>query len=291
MHIIYTQTILNHWFLEYLEELYERIDIPNIHVYPAQGWKKKYPEDTMRSAMYNYGWASKRFWDNFEKPAIFGEAGADLAYFSPNDSQYHIAYHNQLWASLSNGLAATPIWWDYPVLTDSDWDQLKNLAGFVSDLDLANQPYQPLTATSNGADLYVLGTTNIAFGSQLYIRNIENKTYHTVYIKEVPNIAILHHSLGLSYIRAKAYVKADKELKKAVELDPNNARFSYVYAVSMGEKNPKKAIDILEKAYKKSTGDMQIVSGLVYYSKQVNDTAKSTKYEKILRSLQKFSVQ
>ena len=110
-------------------------------------------------------------------------------------------------------------------------------------------------------------------------------------IKEVPNIAILHHSLGLSYIRAKAYVKADKELKKAVELDPNNARFSYVYAVSMGEKNPKKAIDILEKAYKKSTGDMQIVSGLVYYSKQVNDTAKSTKYEKILRSLQKFSVQ
>ncbi len=28
--------------------------------------------------------------------------------------------------------------WDYPVLTDDDWDQLKNLAGFVSDLDLAN---------------------------------------------------------------------------------------------------------------------------------------------------------
>ena len=24
------------------------------------------------------GWASKRFWDNFDKPAIFGEAGADL---------------------------------------------------------------------------------------------------------------------------------------------------------------------------------------------------------------------
>ena len=84
--------------------------------------------------------------------------------------------------------------------------------------------------------------------------------------------------------------QADEELEKAVELDPNNARFSYVYAVSIGEKNPQKAIEILEKVYKKSTGDMQIVSGLVYYSKQVNDTKKSTKYEKILRSLQNFSV-
>ncbi len=151
-------------FSEYREELYDRIDIPNIHVYPAQGWKKKFPEDTMRSAMFNYGWASKRFWDNFEKPAIFGEAGADLAYYSPKDKNYHTAYHNQLWVSLSNGLAATPIWWDYPVLTEDDWDQLKNLAGFVSDLDLANLLYKPLTATSDGTDLYVMGTSNNAFG-------------------------------------------------------------------------------------------------------------------------------
>lgn len=151
-------------FTEYREELYDRIDIPNIHVYPAQGWKKEYPQDTMRSAMFNYGWASKRFWDNFEKPAIFGEAGADLAYYSPEEKNYHTAYHHQLWVSLCNGLAATPIWWDYPVLTDEDWDQLKHLAGFVSDLDLANQLYEPLPATSDGTDLYVMGTSSHAFG-------------------------------------------------------------------------------------------------------------------------------
>ncbi len=151
-------------FEEYREELHEIIDVPNIHMYPAQGWEMKYPEDRMRSAMYNYAWASKRFWDNFEKPAIFGESGAGLAYYQTRDEEYHISYHNQIWASLTSGLAATPVWWDYPVLTQGDWDQLKILAEFVSDIDLANQPFKPLTVSAEGADLYVMGTNNDAFG-------------------------------------------------------------------------------------------------------------------------------
>jgi hypothetical protein len=151
-------------FGEYREDLYKRIDIPNIHIYPAQGWKMKYPEDRMRSAMFNYAWASRRFWDNFEKPAIFGEAGANLAYFDPEEQEYHISYHNQIWATLSNGLAATPVWWDYPVLTDEDWDQLQNLSGFVADIDFANQAYKPLVVSANGSDLYVMGSSTDAFG-------------------------------------------------------------------------------------------------------------------------------
>ncbi|MCF8226573.1 MAG: DUF5060 domain-containing protein [Bacteroidales bacterium] len=168
-------------FNEYREELYYRIDIPNIHVYPAQGWKKKYPSDTMRSAVYNYAWASRRFRDNFEKPAIFGEAGAGLAYFKPEDPNYHIAYHHQIWASLTNGLAATPVWWDYPVLTEGDWDQLQNLAVFVEEMDLANLQYQPLDAKADGADIYVMGTKNDAFGwARSYDREVIGTTLFTI---------------------------------------------------------------------------------------------------------------
>ena len=151
-------------FEEYREELHDRIHIPNIHIYPAQGWPKKFPEDTMRSAMFNYAWASRRFWDRFEKPAIFGEAGAGLAYFSPGDERYHISYHNQIWAALTNGLAATPVWWDYPVLTASDWDQLAILAGFVKGIDLAGLPFAPMQTEAEGTDLYVMGTGSEAFG-------------------------------------------------------------------------------------------------------------------------------
>ena len=151
-------------FTEYREELYDRIEVPNIHVYPAQGWPLQVPEDTMRSAMLNYGWASRRFWDQFEKPAIFGEAGAGLAYYPVRSEEYHISYHNQIWASLTNGLAATPVWWDYPVLTEGDWDQLKILSGFVREIDVANRPYAPLETASEGVDLYVMGTGTDAFG-------------------------------------------------------------------------------------------------------------------------------
>lgn len=149
---------------EYREELYERIDIPNIHVYPAQGWPLQYPGDTLRSAMYNYAWASRRFWDRFEKPAIFGEAGAGLAYFSTRDPRYHLSYHNQIWAALTNGLSSTPVWWDYPVLTEGDWDQLKILSGFVRQIDFANRPWAPLEVTADGTDLFVMGTGTEAFG-------------------------------------------------------------------------------------------------------------------------------
>jgi hypothetical protein len=71
-------------------------------------------------------------------------------------------------------------------------------------------------------------------------------------------------------------------LRHAVELDRDNARFSYVYAVAIGEKDPKEAIRVLEKAYEKHTGDLQIISGLVYCTKMIGETAKSRIFEESL---------
>ena len=106
----------------------------------------------------------------------------------------------------------------------------------------------------------------------------------------VPDMAILHHALGLWYVRNKENKKAVAELKKAAGLAKDNARFNYVYAVSIGEEDPKEAIKVLEESYPQHTGDMQIVSGLVYYTKKIGDTAKSEMYEKKLKALQNFSV-
>ena len=109
-------------------------------------------------------------------------------------------------------------------------------------------------------------------------------------IKTVPNMGILHHALGLWYVRNKESDKAVVELKKAAELVEENARFAYVYAISLGKTDPKKAIEILEKAYLRHNGDLQIVSGLAYYYKQTGNTQKSGMYEKKLKALQNFSV-
>jgi hypothetical protein len=151
-------------FKQYRDTLYRLTDVPNIHVYPAQGWIPKYPDDSLRSDMYNFAWASKRFRDNFEKPAIFGEAGADLTYYKPTSKEYHISYHNHIWASLVNGLAVTPVWWTASIMNDQDWEQLRYLSEFVFDIDFANLPYKPLQAEAANADIYVMDCGDKGFG-------------------------------------------------------------------------------------------------------------------------------
>jgi hypothetical protein len=151
-------------FNEYRRQLHEIIDVPNLHLYPRQGWELKYPEDSLRSAMYNYAWAARRFYDNFEKPSIFGESGAEWEYFKRNDNRYREVYHNAIWATLTNGLAGIPVWWDYTFLTPEDWEQLNHLANFVADIDFANLPFEPAEATSEGADIYVMDAGKDCFG-------------------------------------------------------------------------------------------------------------------------------
>jgi len=106
----------------------------------------------------------------------------------------------------------------------------------------------------------------------------------------LPKMGILHHALGLWYVRNKVTDKALDELKTALELSPENARFAYVYAIALAEKEPQKAIAVLETAYKRHSGDPQIVSALGYYYKQAGDMEKAKIYEEKLKALQNFSV-
>jgi len=109
-------------------------------------------------------------------------------------------------------------------------------------------------------------------------------------IEILPEMGILHHALGLWYVRNQRKAEALSELKKAVLLSPDNARFAYVYAIALSEKSPQKAISVLEKAYAGHSGDPQIVSALAYYYKQIGNSEKAEIYEEKLKVLQNFSV-
>jgi hypothetical protein len=158
-------------FKQYRDTLYKLIEVPNIHVYPAQGWIPKYPDDSLRSDMHNFAWAARRFWDNFEKPAIFGEAGADLTYYKPDSKEYRISYHNQIWASLVNGLAVTPVWWTASDMTSQDWEQLRYLSEFVADIDFANLPFKPVHSEAGNTDIYVMDSGEEGFGWARAVKN------------------------------------------------------------------------------------------------------------------------
>lgn len=71
-----------------------------------------------------------------------------------------------------------------------------------------------------------------------------------------PKAAILHHSLGLLQVRRKRLPAALASLKRAVELTPDDARFSYVYAVALhGAGRAREARIIVESALKRAPGD------------------------------------
>lgn len=109
-------------------------------------------------------------------------------------------------------------------------------------------------------------------------------------LKELGDNAMLYHIMGLWYVRNKQSDLAYPALKKAMELDSDDVRFGYVYAVAIGEEQPREAITILERLYAKETGNKQVVSGLAYYYGKIGDKEKSEFYKKKAQELQNFSL-
>ncbi|WP_394251516.1 hypothetical protein [Vibrio profundi] len=66
---------------------------------------------------------------------------------------------------------------------------------------------------------------------------------------EFSNNATIRYSLGLSYHRLGELNKSKQALAKAVELEPSNAKYTYVYATTLREWSALKAAPLFEKAY------------------------------------------
>ncbi len=102
------------------QEGYEIFDLAAREIYEAQGFPiindgKIDPEDEnpLRSNYINYIAEITKLWNGFEKPAIIGETGWDHTFYEPSMPGYLAMYHNDIWASLANGLSMTLFWWSY----------------------------------------------------------------------------------------------------------------------------------------------------------------------------------
>jgi Flp pilus assembly protein TadD len=62
-------------------------------------------------------------------------------------------------------------------------------------------------------------------------RDIEGESVLRSAIATSPQDAGLHHALGLALTRLKRPADALKELRRAAELEPERARYAYVYAI------------------------------------------------------------
>lgn len=159
-------------YSEYWPEMYELIDLPNMHVYESQGWPQIYAGNVLRSSLYNYAEASQRLWTRLDKPAIFGEAGADLVNVEVHSPDYTAMYHNAIWASLTNGLAAIPYWWTFTnPIGDAEREQMAALSAFVKDIDFVSESNNHFEEINNSFDLYGMAGDTTAFG---WIRQVDS---------------------------------------------------------------------------------------------------------------------
>lgn len=152
----------------YWQDGYGLGDLPNVHLYET-GWTARYSNDPLRSSLWIYGNVAQQLWQDFEKPGIFGEAGYFNNYgsFNAGSHDYINMYHNALWVSWANGLAATPLWWDFgtkSIFTSDLMEQMYNFSGVVKNIDYAHHPFEPSEVIVTDCDAYAMVGDTIAFG-------------------------------------------------------------------------------------------------------------------------------
>jgi hypothetical protein len=81
-----------------------------------------------------------------------------------------------------------------------------------------------------------------------------------------PDSATLHHALGLTQVRLQQTDAAMASLKRAAELDPGVARYTYVYAVALNSTGRAgDAIQVLERAAQRWPHDRDVLMALASF--------------------------
>jgi Flp pilus assembly protein TadD/nitrate/TMAO reductase-like tetraheme cytochrome c subunit len=99
--------------------------------------------------------------------------------------------------------------------------------------------------------------------------------------------AAIEHSLGLQYVRAKQMPQALAALAKASQLDPNNARYAYVYAVALdGSGETARAIGILQGVHARYPFDRDVLLALANFNKAQGNLQAAKAYARKLLEME-----
>jgi tetratricopeptide (TPR) repeat protein len=131
-------------------------------------------------------------------------------------------------------------------------------------------------AAANLADLYrQLG------------RNADAESVLRQAIEASPKDAGLHHALGLALVRLKRQDEALVEFARAAELEPDRARYAYVYAVALDAGGRRAdAIQALKDNLAKHPGDRDTLLALVSFNRDAGDIAAALSYAEQLAKIE-----
>jgi Flp pilus assembly protein TadD len=98
--------------------------------------------------------------------------------------------------------------------------------------------------------------------------------------------ASLHHALGLTLVRLKQSDAALDELRRAAELEPERARYAYVYAVGLQSAGRRAdAIAVLKANLQRHPNDRDSLAAMIGFSRESGDGRAALEYAERLAKL------
>ena len=105
-------------------------------------------------------------------------------------------------------------------------------------------------------------------------------------IARMPGVAELHYALGLSLVRQQQSGSGLAELQQAAALNPESARFIYVYAVALNSTGkPDEALLVLQGAHNRFQYDTDILGALIAFNRDQGNTVAASHYTSKLQAL------
>ncbi|MFZ8982974.1 MAG: multiheme c-type cytochrome [Steroidobacteraceae bacterium] len=116
---------------------------------------------------------------------------------------------------------------------------------------------------------YVPAYLNAADALRLQARDEEATRLLAEGIDTVPSSGHLYHGLGLAQVRLGLREKAMLSLGRAMELEPDSPRYTYVYAVALhSEGRPQEAIQLLQSALRRWPGNREMSEALAAFQQR-----------------------
>ena len=101
-----------------------------------------------------------------------------------------------------------------------------------------------------------------------------------------PDNADVSYALGLSLVRRREYGGAMDLLRRAQELAPDNARYAYVYAVALNSTGAHgEATALLDRTHRQHPADRDVLTALVSIAQDTGDLAAALSHARELAAL------
>jgi tetratricopeptide (TPR) repeat protein len=153
------------------------------------------------------------------------------------------------------------------------------LGNFLARRGLLSDAETEYKAAVRLSSAYAPAAINLADLYRQLSRDGEGEKVLRAAIAASPRDAELHHALGLALTRLKRREESLGELRHAAELDPERARYAYVYAVGLHSAgHVEDAIAVLKESLARHPGDRDTLLALVGYSRDTGDITAALDY-------------